>query len=128
MNWPSLVFVAETYDGKVVGYVIGKMHVATIPAAGHISSIAVMRSYRKCGIATLLLRYAHDGMARRHYARSCSLHVRCDNLAAQKLYAKALGYRVQQRKYSYYGWCNDAFLMKCHIGPHPTETVCCSCS
>lgn len=128
MRWPNLCLVAEDFDGKIVGYVIGKICETVIPIAGHIVSIAVRQSYRLCGIATQLLRIVHCAMLECYGARSCSLHVRCDNKVAQHLYAAVLGYRIEYRKYSYYGWRSDAYYMKRRMGPPLIETMCCTCT
>ena len=81
LSWPQLLFVAEDYGGKIVGYVLSKMYAnATMPCHaasvrahlavliardhreedaevphGHVTSLAVLRSHRKLGLATKLL-------------------------------------------------------------------------
>jgi peptide alpha-N-acetyltransferase len=73
MSWPHLLYVAEV-DGKIVGYVLAKMYAIVLRIVcfwntnvarrreeeaaephGHITSIAVLRTYRKLGIAQKLL-------------------------------------------------------------------------
>lgn len=51
--WPSLIFVAENLETrKVVGYVIGKIDEENEKdLIGHVTSLAVHRSYRKLGLA-----------------------------------------------------------------------------
>ena len=80
LSWPQLLFVAEDHNGKIVGYVLAKMWVATgfllkcfrwlystrppvenreedaYPPHGHITSLAVLKTHRKCGIATKLMK------------------------------------------------------------------------
>ena len=55
LSWPSLLYVAESDDGKIVGYVMAKMEdednddeISKVPH-GHITSISVLRSHRKLG-------------------------------------------------------------------------------
>jgi peptide alpha-N-acetyltransferase len=91
LSWPELLYVAEDYNGKIVGYVLAKMYVLLllqgvicgrppsklaaealpphlarrhvcmcreeddIPLHGHITSLAVLRSHRKLGLATKLM-------------------------------------------------------------------------
>ena len=56
LSWPQLLHVAEDYSGNIVGYVLAKMEEDAVPAHGHITSLAVLRTHRKCGIATKLMR------------------------------------------------------------------------
>jgi peptide alpha-N-acetyltransferase len=62
LSWPQLIHVAENHKGQIVGYVLAKMEEDAVPAHGHITSLAVLRTYRKCGIATNLMRQAHARM------------------------------------------------------------------
>ena len=76
LSWPQLLYVAEDYSGKIVGYVLAKMYdivclfcfYGTVVIGvcfhreeeskdvhGHITSLAVLRSHRKLGIATKLM-------------------------------------------------------------------------
>lgn len=43
---------------------------------GHITSLSVLRDYRKLGIATKLMRAAHTNMIDIYGGKYCSLHVR----------------------------------------------------
>ncbi len=61
---------------------------------GHITSISVLRDYRKLGIATKLLRAAHHQMKTVYESHYCSLHVRVSNRAAITLYKDILGYEI----------------------------------
>lgn len=56
LTWPQLTFVAEDDNGKIVGYVLGKMDEEDVKQPhGHITSIAVRRTHRRMGIAYLLM-------------------------------------------------------------------------
>ena len=51
LSWPQLLWVAEDFDGKIVGYVLAKMEEdETQPKHGHITSLSVLRTHRKRGI------------------------------------------------------------------------------
>lgn len=73
LSWPACSWVAEGPNGKIVGYVLAKMYGGhwygkvfimlvgrdeegdTGAAHGHITSLAVSRSYRKLGLAEKLM-------------------------------------------------------------------------
>ena len=59
LSWPQLIHVAENHKGQIVGYVLAKMEEDAKPPHGHITSLAVLRTHRKCGIATDLMKQAH---------------------------------------------------------------------
>ena len=60
LSWPQLLHVAEDYTGNIVGYVLAKMEEDAVPAHGHITSLAVLRTHRKCGIATKLMKQGNQ--------------------------------------------------------------------
>lgn len=53
---------------------------------GHITSLAVKRSYRRLGLAKKLMDQAARAMVETYNARYVSLHVRVTNRAALSLY------------------------------------------
>ena len=117
MSWPQLPQVAvDELTGKVVGYVLAKMEDDEgkedfIPH-GHITSISVLREYRKLGIATKLMRAAQHQMKTIYEAHYCSLHVRVSNRAALTLYRDVLGYETMRVEAEYYADKEDAYDMK----------------
>ena len=74
LSWPQLSYVAEDQKGRIVGYVLAKMYPTVllfhhlyfdypreedaVDPHGHITSLAVLRSYRKMGLATKLMTQA----------------------------------------------------------------------
>jgi len=59
-SWPELSFVAFDAKGNAIGYVLGKMDETVEEDKekrpnGHITSLSVMRKYRKLGIALKLV-------------------------------------------------------------------------
>lgn len=62
LSWPQLLYVAEDYNGKIVGYVLAKMEEETTECHGHITSLAVLRTHRKLGLATKLMTAAQNAM------------------------------------------------------------------
>lgn len=64
LSWPYLLQVAEDDNGKIVGYVMAKLededdkkHRHIVEA--HITSLSVLRTHRKLGIATKLMNMTH---------------------------------------------------------------------
>ncbi len=120
VSWPQLLHVAENHKGQIVGYVLAKMEDESNPPHGHITSLAVLRTHRKCGIATKLMKQAHERMQESFGSTYCSLHVRYTNMAAFHLYSETLGYKISDIEKGYYADGEDAYAMKCNFAP-PTK-------
>eukprot|EP00606_Chrysophyceae_sp_TOSAG23-5_P001037 GSChrysophyteH2.ASY1.ANO1.1071.1 assembled CDS len=102
LSWPQLLHVAENHKGQIVGYVLAKMEEDAVPAHGHITSLAVLRTHRKQDIATKLMQQAHIRMKEAFASTYCSLHVRYTNRAAYHLYSQTLGYTISDVEKGYY--------------------------
>jgi N-alpha-acetyltransferase 10/11 len=113
LSWPQLLYVAED-GGKIVGYVLAKMEDDTPGSEphGHITSLAVLREYRKLGLATQLMSTVEKIMLECFDARYVSLHVRVSNKAALTLYKDTLGFAVNDTEVKYYADGEDAFDMR----------------
>lgn len=115
LSWPGLNHVAvDTSTGRVVGYVLAKMaddDDDDVPH-GHITSLAVLRSHRKLGLATKLMHQAEAAMRDAYRAEYVSLHVRRSNRAALTLYKQTLGFLVNEVELKYYADGEDAFAMR----------------
>lgn len=117
LSWPQLLYVAEDYGGKIVGYVLAKMEEdSTEPCHGHITSLAVLRTHRKLGLATKLMTAAQNAMESVHGAEYVSLHVRRSNRAALNLYTSTLGYKTHDIEAKYYADGEDAYDMRKYLG------------
>jgi peptide alpha-N-acetyltransferase len=112
LNWPQLLHVAENAKGQIVGYVLAKIDDDDGPLHGHITSLAVLRTHRKMGIATKLMRQAHKRMQESFGAVNCTLHVRYTNRAAHHLYKTTLGYEQFDIEKGYYADGEDAYAMR----------------
>lgn len=125
MSWPELLYVAESDDGKIVGYVMAKMedddNEKDEPVHGHITSISVLRSHRKLGIATKLMRASQYAMKTIYDAEYCSLHVRRGNRAAIALYKDVLGFQVVKIDEKYYADGEDAYDMRVYLSEKKKE-------
>ncbi|CAG8073634.1 unnamed protein product [Penicillium olsonii] len=98
---------------KVVGYVLAKMEEEPTDGKqhGHITSLSVMRTHRRLGIAERLMRMSQRAMAESHRANFVSLHVRMSNTAALRLYRDTLGFEVEKVESGYYADGEDAYAM-----------------
>ena len=114
LSWPQLLWVAEDHDAKIVGYVLSKMEEDTSlhPPHGHITSLAVLRTHRKRGIATALMRRSQREMRDVFSAEYVSLHVRRSNRAAFHLYTETLKYEINDVEKGYYADGEDAYDMR----------------
>ncbi|KAJ4514871.1 N-terminal acetyltransferase A complex catalytic subunit ard1 [Exophiala dermatitidis] len=122
LTWPQLSFVAVVRGPggklpkypKVVGYVLAKMEEEPTDgvAHGHITSLSVMRTHRRLGIAEKLMRMSQRAMAEVFNANYVSLHVRVSNVAALHLYRDTLGFEVEKVESKYYADGEDAYAMK----------------
>ena len=117
LSWPHILHVALSEEGKVVGYVLAKLeddddkkNKKDIEA--HITSLSVLRTHRKLGLATKLMRSAHHQMVNVFKATCCSLRVRVTNRSAITLYRDILGYKIHDTEKAYYADKEDAFDMR----------------
>ncbi|EXB95301.1 N-alpha-acetyltransferase 11 [Morus notabilis] len=112
LSWPQLLYVAEDYNGRIVGYVLAKMEEESNECHGHITSLAVLRTHRKLGLATKLMSAAQNAMEQVFGAEYVSLHVRKSNRAAFNLYTETLGYKIHDVEAKYYADGEDAYDMR----------------
>jgi ribosomal protein S18 acetylase RimI-like enzyme len=117
LSWPQLLYVAEDYNKKIVGYVLAKMEEEAAECHGHITSLAVLRTHRKLGLATKLMTAAQQCMQGVFGAEYVSLHVRKSNRAAFHLYTETLGYRITDVEAKYYADGEDAYDMRKTLKP-----------
>lgn len=101
---------------KLVAYVLGKMD--DDPDAedktphGHVTSLSVMRTYRRLGLAEKLMRQSLFAMCESFGGKYVSLHVRKSNRAALHLYRDSLKFEVTSIEKSYYQDGEDAYAMR----------------
>ncbi|CAK7274260.1 N-terminal acetyltransferase A complex catalytic subunit ard1 [Sporothrix epigloea] len=126
MTWPQLSYVAvdisrprkTPYDQpKIVGYVLAKMEEEPADGVqhGHITSLSVMRTHRRLGIAEKLMRQAQLAMVETFGAHYVSLHVRVSNRAAIHLYCDTLGFHNEKTEPKYYADGEDAYSMRLEL-------------
>ena len=112
LSWPSLLQVADV-DGEIVGYVLAKLdEECKREVKGHITSLSVLRTHRKLGLAATLMRAAHRALSEVYDAKDVSLHVRVSNAAAIHLYRDVLEYEQVGVEEKYYADGEDAYNMR----------------
>mmetsp|Transcript_20518 Transcript_20518/g.47415 ORF Transcript_20518/g.47415 Transcript_20518/m.47415 type:complete len:193 (-) Transcript_20518:78-656(-) len=112
LSWPQLPQVAVDHNNKIVGYVLAKMEEDADSPHGHITSLAVLRTHRKLGIASKLMRASMAVMEETFDAEYVSLHVRESNRAAFTLYKHTLGFDIHDKEKGYYADKEDAYDMR----------------
>ncbi|KDR83956.1 hypothetical protein GALMADRAFT_219783 [Galerina marginata CBS 339.88] len=115
MSWPSISYVAQDHKGRIVGYILAKMCGQVAEGEephGHVTSISVLRSYRRLGLAKKLMVQSQESMAKIYRAKYVSLHVRKSNRAALGLYKDTLGFTVRDIEKGYYADGEDAYAMR----------------
>ena len=117
LSWPSLIFVAEDVSSKkIVGYVLAKLDDENESDAkelkGHITSLSVLREYRRLGIARKLMESTHKIMVEEYRLNLVTLHVRESNVAAIGLYRDRLKYEQMEVDEGYYLDGENAYLMR----------------
>ena len=118
LSWPQLLYVAEDGKKKIVGYVLAKMEEDSAEVHGHITSLAVLRSHRKMGLAAKLMNAAQAAMEECFAAQYVSLHVRKSNRAAFSLYTTSLKYEINDIEAKYYADSEDAYDMRKYFGKY----------
>ena len=113
LSWSSFIYVAEE-NGEVVGYTLAKMDDEPdadkdAEAHGHITSVSVLRTHRRLGLAHKLMINSHDSMEKVQGCKFVSLHVRVSNRAALGLYRDRLKYKIHDQSKGYYADGEDAF-------------------
>ena len=124
LSWPHLLHVAETDEGRIVGYVLAKMDEENESKSkkqpqflgGHITSISVHRDYRKLGIAKRLMEIWLSEMQEIYDADYVSLNVRVSNVGALGLYT-SMNFKVIQEEINYYADDENAYEMRKYFKP-----------
>ncbi len=137
LTWPNLSYVVEA-EGNIAGYVMGKievsgggtllqricgLHPSNIGSvggtpldepvvSGHITSIAVEKSFRRSGIATELMNLIHNEMCSYPSLQSINLLCRVSNVAAIKHYSQVHGYICKRKLATYYSDGEDGWFME----------------
>jgi peptide alpha-N-acetyltransferase len=115
---PQSSHCAVSHNGKVLGYVLGKLDdegrnaKPPPPPHGAITSVAVFGRYRKLGFATKLLALTHTMLQSCFNSEYVRLHVRETNRAGQKLYLNTMKYQFVKLEEKYYADGENAWVLK----------------
>ena len=115
LSWPSLLHVAQDNNKKIVGYVLAKLEDEEVKSGevqGQITSISVLRTYRRLGVARKLMEHAINMLQEYFEADFVSLHVRVSNRPALILYHEKLGFEIRGIEKNYYNDAEDAYKMR----------------
>lgn len=120
LSWPQASYVATTTassgEERIVGYVLAKLEDdnpdPNKPTQGHVTSLSVMRTYRRMGLAGKLMQQSLKGLRESYGAKFVSLHVRKSNRAALHLYKDTLQFEVLGVEKGYYADGEDAYSMR----------------
>ena len=124
LSWPQLSYVAENPQGDIVGYVLAKLDEDNPEDVhGHITSVAVKRSYRRLGLAERLMTQALYAMKHIFKAKYASLHVRRSNKAALSLYKDKLYFKIHDVETKYYADGEDAYSMRKDLSAEETSSI-----
>ena len=82
---------------------------------GHVTSISVMRSHRRLGLAKKLMIQSQTAMRDIYGAKFVSLHVRHTNRTAIGLYRDTLGFSIHETEKGYYADGEDALAMRLYL-------------
>jgi ribosomal-protein-alanine acetyltransferase len=108
-DYNSISLVAKENE-KIVGFIIGRIHVERKSLIGHILTIDILPAYRRKGIAVKLLQEI-ERIFKEKGVKVCHLEVREDNVAALSLYQKS-GYKKIGRLENYYENAHGIYLRK----------------
>ena len=103
-------WIAEQPEHKLAGFVILELARRNGLTAGHIVTLDVDPSARRCGLGTLLMQAAESQM-KQEGAGVMSLEVAETNTAARRFY-RGLGFTTRGRIAKYYGGRVDAEIME----------------
>ena len=115
-RWPEYCKVAESPSGDIQGYVLGKVegekeNEEKMNWHGHVTAVTVAPSYRRQGLAKVLMKYLEDTTIR-HNGFFVDLFVRKSNEVAIGMY-QSMGYLIYRTVVGYYsGPEEDSYDMR----------------
>ena len=110
-TWPDF-FQAEAHpSGNLMGYVMGKAEGEGELWHGHVTAVTVAPSYRRMGLAKLLMRELESISQEMHDGYFVDLFVRKSNVNAIAMY-EGLGYATYRTVLDYYSGEEDALDMR----------------
>ncbi len=114
-NYPEAFLVACNDRGKIVGYIMWRvertpaLHSLKLVNKGHLVSIAVLKEYRRLGVATAILANSMKNL-KKYKIDEFVLEVRVSNYTAVNLYQKFY-FTTHSIKEKYYRDGENAYYM-----------------
>jgi len=114
-NYPESFLVACNSNKEIIGYIMWRVERTPsitslkLKNNGHLVSIAVLKNYRKLGIATTLLSHSMKKI-KKYKINEYVLEVRVSNIEAINLYKKFI-YQTHSIKEKYYRDGENAYYM-----------------
>ncbi|KAJ1729669.1 N(alpha)-acetyltransferase 20, NatB catalytic subunit [Coemansia biformis] len=100
-HWPDLFTLAESTDGRLMAYLMGKVEGKGTDWHGHVTALTVAPECRRLGLACGLMRGLEEVSEQIHDCYFVDLFVRPSNTAAIRLY-EHLGYILYRQVIDYY--------------------------
>jgi N-terminal acetyltransferase B complex catalytic subunit len=110
-TWPEYFTTASSPGGTTMGYVMGKVEGRGTNWHGHVTAVTVAPSYRRMGLAKLLMRELESISQEMHDGYFVDLFVRKSNVNAIAMY-EGLGYATYRTVLDYYSGEEDALDMR----------------
>ena len=117
-QWPEYFVVNDNPDGRMMGYVIGKIEGKNTNWHGHVSAVTVAPEARRLGLAGRLMEYLENVSDDIHHGYFVDLYVRISNSVAITMY-KNLGYIIYRQIDGYYSGKEDAYDMRKALARDP---------
>jgi len=103
--------IAESNDGRPMGYMIGKAEGQGENWHGHVTAVTVAPEFRRIRLAEKLMNFLEISSDETYHGYFVDLFVRASNTVAVNMYTK-LGYSVYRRVLGYYSGEEDALDMR----------------
>mmetsp|Transcript_1652 Transcript_1652/g.2711 ORF Transcript_1652/g.2711 Transcript_1652/m.2711 type:complete len:174 (+) Transcript_1652:87-608(+) len=110
-TWPGCCGSYDDANGRMMGYIIGKVEGNDKLWHGHVTAVTVSPEYRRLGIASSLMAFLEEVSQDLYNAYFVDLFVRISNQLAQVMYYH-LGYTVFRQVLGYYSGEEDAYDMR----------------
>jgi N-terminal acetyltransferase B complex catalytic subunit len=123
--WPNCFIIAQqpacdnvasninnnSISSHVSGYMMGKVEGLADRWHGHVSAVSIQPSYRRLGVAEVLMKGLEDISEQAYNAYFVDLYVRKSNNLAINMYKK-FGYIIYRQVINYYSGEEDAYDMR----------------
>ncbi|KAJ2160903.1 N-acetyltransferase 5 [Coemansia sp. RSA 552] len=100
-SWPDLFNVAESADGTLMGYLMGKVEGRDELWHGHVTALTVAPECRRLGLGRGLMRCLEEASEKIHDCYFVDLFVRPSNKVAIQMYER-FGYILYRKVIDYY--------------------------